>query len=350
MKNKTKLIHIAIILIGIVFISISAFHTSIWFDESYSVAISNNHSFAEIWSIGGHDVHPVFYYWMLKIVSLLFGNQILLYRLLSVVAIAILGILGYTHIRKDFGEKVGLYFSFLVFFLPINVVYASEIRMYAWGMLFATIMAIYAYRIFKGNSSIKNWIIFAIFSLLSAYTHYYGLMTAGIINIILFAYFTRKAIKQKQWTTDLTKFVVQGVIQILLYLPWVLSLLLQVSQVSKGFWIGLKFPDTLVEMFLFQFTGNLGATIHVSDGLAAMYGVFVCIVIAYLLGKHKQSKENLEPAKLALGVYILVILGAALVSLVIWRPVIYARYFLIITGLLIFCFSYFFAKLRRYQN
>ena len=185
-KIKLKHIHILIIIVGIIFISLSAFHANMWFDESYSAALSNNHTFQEIWSITGHDVHPPFYYWMLKIVSMIFGNNILCYRLLSVISIAILGILGLTHIRKDFGEKVGAIFSLLVFILPVNIVYASEIRMYGWGMLFVTIMAIYAYRIYTGKSTIKNWIIFAIFSLISAYTHYYGLMSAGIINLLLF--------------------------------------------------------------------------------------------------------------------------------------------------------------------
>lgn len=57
-KIKIKHIHIAIIIIGIIFISIPAIHANLWFDESYSVAISNNHTFSEIWSIGGHDVSP----------------------------------------------------------------------------------------------------------------------------------------------------------------------------------------------------------------------------------------------------------------------------------------------------
>ena len=61
-KNiKLKHIHITIIILGIIFIALAAFHTNLWFDESYSVAISNNHTFGEIWSIGGYDVHPVLY-------------------------------------------------------------------------------------------------------------------------------------------------------------------------------------------------------------------------------------------------------------------------------------------------
>lgn len=50
--DKLKIIHILIIIFGTVFISISAFHTNIWFDESYSVALAS-HSFKEIWQIRG---------------------------------------------------------------------------------------------------------------------------------------------------------------------------------------------------------------------------------------------------------------------------------------------------------
>ena len=57
-KGKIKCAHILIIVIGIIFLMVSNFQSNIWFDESYSVAISA-HSFADIWSIGGHDVHPV---------------------------------------------------------------------------------------------------------------------------------------------------------------------------------------------------------------------------------------------------------------------------------------------------
>ena len=224
-EKNLKYIHIAIILLGIIFISIPIFHQNLWFDESYSVGMANK-SFADIWSIGSNDVHPVLYYWILHIVYLLFGPNIYIYRILSMIPIAILGILGYTHIRKDFGEKVGLLFSFFVFFLPIMCVYSGEIRMYTWAMLLVSLMAIYAYRIYKNSLQpqeklteeektkaqnnqtekekkkiikpkgfYKNWILFAVFSLTASYTHYYGLATAGIINLALFIYFIINQIK-----------------------------------------------------------------------------------------------------------------------------------------------------------
>ena len=96
---KTKIIHLAVIVAGIIFILLPAFHTGLWFDESYSVAIANK-GFAEIWQITGNDVHPALYYWLLHIVYMIFGSNIIAYRLLSTLAIAILGILGYTHKKR----------------------------------------------------------------------------------------------------------------------------------------------------------------------------------------------------------------------------------------------------------
>ena len=95
MKIKNKYIHILIIVIGTIFILLSMFHQNIWFDESYSVAIAK-HSFFDIWNITGNDVHPPLYYWMLHILWLIFGNNIMVFRGFSVLAVVILGILGFT--------------------------------------------------------------------------------------------------------------------------------------------------------------------------------------------------------------------------------------------------------------
>ena len=155
--------HIAIIIIGIIFISLGAFHKNLWFDECYSVGLAR-HTLKDIWTIGGNDVHPILYYWMLRMVYLLTNGSIIAYRIFSVIPIAIMIILGYTHIKKDFGEKTGFIFSFLSAFLPTMAQYAIEIRMYSWAILAVTILAIYAYRLLKADST-KNWIIFGVTSL-----------------------------------------------------------------------------------------------------------------------------------------------------------------------------------------
>ena len=235
-KEKLKSItlnqwHIAVIVIGIIFVSLGAFHSNLWFDESYSVGLAR-HTFGEIWSIGGHDVHPILYYWMLRIVYLITGGTIMAYRIFSVIPIAIMIILGYTHIRKDFGEKTGFIFSFLSAFLPEMAQYAIEIRMYSWAILAVTILAIYAYRLTKEDNT-KNWIIFGLSSLASIYLHYYGLMAAGLINVFLLIYLIVK--RRKKGIIFIISF---GILQGLAYLPWLVNFATQLSNVSSGYWIG----------------------------------------------------------------------------------------------------------------
>lgn len=292
-ENKIKYLHIAIIVLGIIFISIPIFHNNLWLDESYSVGMANK-SFADIWSIGGNDVHPVLYYWILHLVYLVFGSNIYIYRFVSMIPIAILGILGYTHIRKDFGEKVGMLFSFFTYFLPISCVYSGEIRMYTWAMFSVSAMSIYAYRIYK-NPSNKNWIIFAIFSLASAYTHYYGLATAGIVNVMLLVYLIRKSIKEhkknkenKIYTSDLKKFTISAVVQVALYVPWLVCLLYQISGVSKGFWIQAPSARLLLQIFGFQFTGNLDI-LFINQTVAIIFGAILLAYTIYCVINRKKQ-------------------------------------------------------------
>lgn len=330
-KINIKYLHIALIILGIIFIMLPIFHTNIWFDESYSVAIAR-HSFSEIWQIGGHDVHPILYYFCLHILYLIFGSNIIVYRIFSSVTIAILGVIGYTHIRKDFGEKTGFLFSFFALFLPVAAEYSGELRMYSLGMLLGTLMAIYAYRIYKGDIKKTTFIFFGLSSLLVAYTHYYGLMLAGIVNLILFIYLCKH---HKERKNDLIKFIITAVIQVICYVPWLIAFLRQLSSVSSGFWITLSFPNTLYEILTMQFKGNL-------DFFPIILTTAFYAYIVYLISQTK--KEDRKPANWCFAIYISIILIALAISLCMQSVILLYRYLLIVTGLLIFAISYFMAK------
>ena len=330
-KLDLKYYHIAIIIVGIIFISLSIFHSNMWFDESYSVAISR-HSFSEIWNITAHDVHPAFYYFCLHILSFFFGSNLIVYRIFSATAIALLGILGYAHIRKDFGPKVGILFSFLALFLPVASQYAGEIRMYSLGMLLGTIMAIYAYRIYQGKIGKLTFFFFGISSLLVSYTHYYGLMLAGIVNLLLFVYL---CIHRKDRKKDLITFVITAVLQVLGYLPWLICFITQLKGVSGGFWITLSFPGTIYDILTVQYRGNLSfAPILLSTAFYAY--------IIFLISSTK--KEERKPGILGIVIYILMILIPLLFSLCMASVILLNRYLLIATGILIFSIAFFMAK------
>lgn len=227
--------------------------------------------------------------------------------------------------------------------------------MYSLAMLLVTLTFIYAYRIYKAghsgvisNFSIKNWIIFAICSLAGAYTHYYALMASGLINLFLMISLIVGCVKNKEFNKNMKAFIVAGAIQIVLYIPWLLSLLVQMGQVSKGFWINITFPDTLIEFFTFQFTGNLGDTAYVNPVIAMIWGLAITIYMVFLYVKNiagtvhraPTTEKVINPAVLAIGLFLGIALAACIVSLVIWRPIIYARYMLCVMGLFMFFLAY----------
>lgn len=290
-KEKLKSItlnqwHIAVIVIGIIFVSLGAFHSNLWFDESYSVGLAR-HTFGEIWSIGGHDVHPILYYWMLRIVYLITGGTIMAYRIFSVIPIAIMIILGYTHIRKDFGEKTGFIFSFLSAFLPEMAQYAIEVRMYSWAILAVTILAIYAYRLTKEDNT-KNWIIFGLSSLASIYLHYYGLMAAGLINVFLLIYLIVK--RRKKGIIFIISF---GILQGLAYLPWLVNFATQLSNVSSGYWIGFSFPKTPMELLSSQLAGYVKTSDYTGLLVPTVLALELYAYMIYKTYKYAKAKEDL---------------------------------------------------------
>ena len=341
-KEKIKSItlkqwHIAVIVIGIIFVSLGAFHSNLWFDESYSVGLAR-HTFGEIWSIGGHDVHPILYYWMLRIVYLMTGGTIMAYRIFSVIPIAIMIILGYTHIRKDFGEKTGFIFSFLSAFLPLMAQYAIEIRMYSWAILAVTILALYAYRLTKEDNT-KNWIIFGLSSLASIYLHYYGLMAAGLINVFLLIYLIVK--KRKKGIIFIISF---GILQSLAYLPWLVNFATQLSNVSSGYWIGFSFPKTPMELLSSQLAGYVKTSDYTGLIVPTVLALELYAYMIYKTYKYVKAKEDLNSFKWSVIVYFAVILAAIVITALMKTSILYYRYLFVITGLYIFAVSFILGK------
>lgn len=343
-KLKTKLKnvkfnqwHIIIIIFGIIFISLGAFHTNIWFDESYSVGLAR-HTLSEIWEIGGNDVHPVLYYWGLHIIYLIFGESILAYRLFSIIPIAILIVLGYTHIRKDFGEKTGFIFSLLSAFLPTMAQYSIEIRMYSWTILTVTILAIYAYRLVKEDNT-KNWIIFGISSFASIYLHYYGLMAAGLINVALLVYLIIK--KRKKGIIFIISF---GIFQAIAYLPWLICLAGQMEHVSNGYWIKLTYPQTLMEVLSVQLAGYIRTTDYTELIVPTVLAVELYAYMIYKTYIYLKEKQEMKPFIWSGIIYIAVIVAALIITKMLNTSVLYYRYLFVITGLYIFGLSFLLAK------
>lgn len=331
--TKKQMIHIAIIVLGAIFMLVGAFHDNIWFDEAYSVGLMNQ-TVGNLVHVAIHDVHPLFYYLFLKVFTLITGNSIIAMRIFSILGMIVLAILGYTHIRKDFGEKTGIFFSFFINFLPVTLLYSNEIRMYSWAAVFVLLTAVYAYRITKENKAI-HWILFCLFSILSAYTHYFAMMAIGLINIVLFIYML------KNRKIFLNKWLAAAVSQIILFIPGLIVFLLQALRVASGFWIKVRYPDVFFEILKFNFLGEVTDERLTVFILVAATLFYVYLIVKAVIEFKKDKKQSMIPILFG-SVYLLVIIISLILSNV--SDIFTTRYTVPMLGLITVFISYFLAK------
>lgn len=156
-------------------------------------------------------------------------------------------------------------------------------------------------------------------------------MAAGLINIILLVYLVKNKKKEVY-----IKQIILGVIQGLLYLPWLIYFSSQLKTMhDNGFWISLG-PQTIVQIGSLLFSGSLYAWI------GFVISLFVYGYLIYLI--RNEEKENTKPARYALLVIVLIIVAALIMSAILKSPILYYRYMTVVAGLMMFAISYMFVK------
>lgn len=344
-RNSTSLLFLLIYGIGILFLLLTAFHGNIWFDESYSVGIASK-SFSEIWSYGSCDVHPVLYYCALHVLYLVFtgifsadiDSVILIYRIFTVFGVVSLALLGFTHIRKDYGAKVGILYSFVVFSIPYIALMAVEIRMYTWAMF--TVMLCYLYglrivRLVKDKSVIPLhwWVLFALSSLASAYLHYFAAISVFLVNAFVLIFLLKYQVKEKR---NLVYFSISAILQLLAYTPWLLTLLTQISVVSNTYWAKFYVPYTIIELLAYPFvTSPLSFALRGEYGLEiqivsiALIVALITLLVLLIINRPKRAHFA---SKLGILLYLGVLVIGCIASILMNSLIVYYRYLSVALG------------------
>lgn len=321
LKINLKKFHIVIIILGILYLSLGLFNTNLWFDETYTLGLINQ-NFKNMYSIAITDVHPVLYYFLLKLFTTIFGNNIFICRLFSLIPFIVLIIMGYTKIKNKFSNRVGIIFSFILSILPVSMHYATQIRMYSWSILFVTLTFLYAYDIITDNAK-KSFYLFAVFSILSSYTHYYALITVAVINLLLLVYIL---IKQK---ILFKKFIFTALFQFILYIPGLKVFINQALQVKKGFWITINYPNILYEIIQYYFQDTIrGNTFFIISIL-----IFIWLILNLIFLKEKHIKVARTSIFICMSVIIIGLIAS------VKRPVFITRYMTPMLGLFALCLS-----------
>ena len=244
------------------------FDNVVWGDEAFTVNITQGTGFAGVLQrVYYWDTHPVFYYWYVHAFTLIFGGAIWAYHLASVVPFTICVILTVTFIKKRLGSLPAYLILFIMGLSRTGAEYNLEIRMYELCFLLVFVCAVFSVKLFESMDP-KFFIALVIFGVLSAYTHYYGLVATGIL---LFAdslvYFLVK--KGKSWIYG----VVSIVVYLLLYSPWMWVLLKQGSMAVNESWATT--PKYISNLFKFMLGGE-----HVAK---VLYPVLILLAILYVL-------------------------------------------------------------------
>jgi len=101
--------------------------------------------------------------------------------------------------------------------------------MYYWAILFVTITFL-SLRMILIKNSIQSYILFTVFVLASAYTHYYALVSVGILcaGLLVFSVVKRDYLRNT---------IVSLSVIVITYLPWMYVLLKTFKRTSGDYWI-----------------------------------------------------------------------------------------------------------------
>ncbi|MEO6109669.1 MAG: glycosyltransferase family 39 protein [Candidatus Saccharimonadales bacterium] len=218
---------------------LNASRASIWFDEAFSAYIAQ-FSFADIATFTASDVHPPFYYWVLKVWTMFFGTDELGFRSMSMFFGAGVITAATLLARRFFGRLVaGVTLLFLIV-SPMLIRYSDEARMYT---LAAAIILIATYVLVKATETNKRWqwIVYGILIALGMWTHYFTAL-AWIAHWVWRAIVIRKSTTKPKlfWKKFFTKnWIVAHIVAAALFLPWIPFMVIQLGGIqASGFWIG----------------------------------------------------------------------------------------------------------------
>lgn len=311
-KLNWKYINRVFILVGTVLLILLTLNQSVWRDEAFSLNLVNL-NFKDMLYMASLDVHPPLYYFLLKVFLVGFEflsgteNLIIVSKLFSIIPWLLL-VSFFTYQYNKEGKCLEAFIFNVCMFGTVFIPYSIEIRMYSWALLFVTVSAFYCLQIIKRGET-KNWCLFLIFSMLSAYTHYYATVAVAFLYLVLLFTVVKNRKSYKPWL------VVVG-LSILIYLPWFLIALKQIFEKSGNYWIEPITISSLISYINFPFaTGYPLFTIS----------MFLIVLVVIVISIKKLIKLDRYLTLIGLGTPIFLTLVGIIVSVII-RPFFVARY------------------------
>lgn len=282
-----------IVLLGVGLRSYGLFERPLWYDEVFSVHVSDPHrSLNAVFNMTVKDVHPPLYQVVLWVVHKFFGFGEYVGRVFSVVLgtaiIPSMYLLG----RHLFNERVALLAALLTAVNFILVTKAQEARSYSLLVLLIIWSFLTLSRMIE-KRSVGSVVAYAVVAAALVNTHYFGFLPVMAQFILLLYLLTRSGFDKKMLVASL----VAGLVVLISILPVAYYIMLNLSR--TGTWIAAPTTDFVVEAFVVQFGDvsvalisvffivfGLGALLRLEDRSDALkillLWCFFCFLIAYI--------------------------------------------------------------------
>lgn len=217
---------------------------SLWLDEAFSITIARV-SVAHIIDETSRDVHPPLYYTLLRYWMLMAGSTEAAARLLSVLLSLGTVVAAYFMGLRLVNRRAGLAAAALLTFLPFQVEFSQEARMYSLLALLGTI----SFRCLVGlfDSPSPRWkVAYALSTAAMLYTQIYGsFVFAGEIACMTWML----VLNRGRLRPEFVRWLGSAIAAAALFIPWMFVLARQASRVQSGFWIPRRPWIAILEPF-----------------------------------------------------------------------------------------------------
>lgn len=257
------------------------FDNVVWGDEAFSANAAKANLYGILQIMYYWDNHPPLYYYWLKLFGELLGHTVPVYHLASLVPFGAGILLAVFWFRKRYGNIPAAFFIVISGLGAACLEYNLEIRMYALAFFCVTVCFYCSCRVISGGKK-SAWIGMVLWGLAGAYSHYYALVTTGLI-----LFFTGAAV----WIRHRGKTWLKGTGAVLAFLagysPWLYFLFIAVRNVSHNWWVSeILGLDKVLDIVL----GSAGM-VKIIAPLLAFMTVFILLVDSGVLCIAKGKKE-----------------------------------------------------------
>jgi len=275
-----------------------------WNDEACSIVFSKNLGYIFC------DMHPPFYYALLKFWIFIAGETEFRIRLLSAIFSIVTVFFIFKLGQKMFNKNIGLIGAFILSVSPIHLWYAQEARSYVLITFLVTLCVyVFALIVYENRKDLHS--VFAILLLLCLYTEYISFFILAATGVVFI--FKQPRFFLKEW-------ILSWIAALAGFLAWAPVFWIQFTNVVRDFWIEKVSQNTLINT-LQNFNLGYESGYHISN-----IAVFLFLFLAgiFLSKKQERIKVTMLASMIAVPFAALFIMSAT-------RPVYLDRQLLPVT-------------------